>query len=516
MNSLRFLSAEALVSNTELVRKNLGSVAHNLFPLLFKASYLQEQGEVLHDLVENWPLPELDIGKLLGKTTDHQEDISSRTCAVCLASCLTGLRDYVMNCSSPYAKRLKMVDLTGIKDVEIQLCKCRRTMGRWARTELLSKICYDLLVDMERLPFSPEVFEISVDILIDIFVTERSYELVVQAFLTRCHCPLKIRCRAFRVDSLALRKLFYIIKLAEPSSLHKIEVVHNVRLEMEHLQVLLNNVQFPQLTSLTLPARTFDARRFTPEDDANLVRIGKKLSQMTRLAELSVAFSTLTGKIRKLLSPLKSPLKVLDVSNCSLNHVDMAYLANSLHSNHLEVLDISGHDVAELYPSTFFKLLNHSSHTLRSLTLEECNIQDTHTNMLILGLVPCRKLEELKFLGNPLTSRALKCLFNVFTDFPKLKYIEFPVPKDCYAHDMGYPIDEANLSKYDHQKYERIVEELDMILSRAKREDIRACTPLYGGYDAAIQETGNELGSTLLNSFKETLQNFCQALQKMS
>lgn len=194
----------------------------------------------------------------------------------------------------------------------------------------------------------------------------------------------------------------------------------------------------------------------------------------------------------------------------------MAYLANSLHSNHLEVLDISGHDVAELYPSTFFKLLNHSSRTLRSLTLEECNIQDTHTNMLILGLVPCRRLEELKFLGNPLSSRALKCLFNVFTDFPKLKYIEFPVPKDCYAHDISYPIDEANLSKFDHPKYERIVEELQVIFRRAKREDIKASTPLYGGYDAAIQETGNELGSSLLNSFKETLQNFCMALQKMS
>ncbi|XP_066483798.1 leucine-rich repeat-containing protein 14B isoform X2 [Tiliqua scincoides] len=456
MHTLRFVSAEVLVSNAQLVRMSLGSVAHNLFPLLFKASYLQEQGKVIHDLVENWPLPELNIGKLLGKTADHQEDISSRACQVCLVNCLTGLKDYVLNCSSPYAKRLKSVDLTGIKDVEVQLCKCRKTMGRWARTELLSKICYDLLVDMERLQLDPGVFEISVDVLIDVFVTEKSYEQVVQALLMRCHCPLKIRCRAFRADNLALRKLFYIIKLTEPSSLRKFEVVHNVRLEMEHLQLLLNNVHFPQLASLTLPARTFDVRRFTPEDEAILAAIGKSLSQMTQLTELSLAFSTLTGRIRKLLSPLKSPLKVLDVSNCSLNHVDMAYLANSLHSNHLEVLDISGHDVTDLYPSTFFKLLNHSSHTLKSLALEECNIQDIHVNMLILGLVPCRKLEELKFLGNPLSSRALKCLFNIFIDFPRLKYIEFPVPRDCYPNDISYPIGEADLSKYDQQKYENI------------------------------------------------------------
>ncbi|XP_033026727.1 leucine-rich repeat-containing protein 14B [Lacerta agilis] len=516
MHSLRFLSAGALVSNRELIKGNIGSVAHNLFPLLFKASYLQEQGEVLHDLVANWPLKELNIGKLLGKTTDHQEDISSRACSVCLTSCLTGLRDYVLNCTSPYAKRLKLVDLTGLKDVEVQLCNCRKTMGRWARTELLSKICYDLLVEMQRLQFNPDVFEISVDVLTDVFVTERSYELVVQALLMRCHCPLKIRCASFRVDNLALRKLFYIIKLTDPSLLLKFEIVHNVRLEMEHLHMLFNNVHFPQLTSLTLPARTFDVRRFTPEDEAILVGIGEKLSQMTQLTELSLAFSTLTGRIRKLLSPLKTPLKVLDVSNCSLNHVDMAYLANSLHSSSLEVLDISGHDVGDLYPSTFFKLLNRSSYTLKNLVLEECNIQDTHINMLILGLVPCRKLEELKFLGNPLSSRSLKCLFNIFIDFPRLRYIEFPVPRDCYANDISYPIGEADLSKFDHQKYERIAEELNMILLQAKREDIKASTPIFGGYDAAIQETGNELGATLLKSFRDALESFNKALQEMN
>ncbi|KAG8130283.1 hypothetical protein E2320_016830 [Naja naja] len=516
MHSLRFLSAEVLVSKGQLVRQNLSHLAHNLFPLLFKASYLQEQVEVIHDLVENWPLAEFNVGKLLGKTADHPEDISNRACSLCLTSCLAGLKDYVLNCSSPYAKRLKTVDLTGIKDVEVQLCPCRKTMGRWARTELLSRTCYDLLVDMQSSPFLPDVFEVSVDVFADIFVTERSYKLVVQALLMRCHCPLKIRCKAFRVDNLALRKLFYIIKLTEPSSLGKFEVVHNVKLHMEHLQVLFNNVQFPKLASLTLPAGTFDVRRLTPEDEDTLSGIAEKMSQMTQLTELSLAFSTLTGHLRKLLSPLKTPLKMLDVSNCSLNHLDMAYLANSLHSENLEALDISGHDVADLYPSTFFKLLNHSSYTLKSLTLEECNIQDVHINMLILGLVPCRKLEELKFLGNPLSSRALKCLFNIFIDFPKLKYIEFPVPKDCYASNISYPIGESDLLKFDHQKYERIVEDLHMIFLQAKREDIKASTPLYGGYDAAIQETGNELGISLLKSFQDALQNFSVALKEMS
>ncbi|XP_030045924.1 leucine-rich repeat-containing protein 14B [Microcaecilia unicolor] len=515
MKTLKFISAESLVSNAVIARRNLPSITHNLYPLLFKASYLLEQGEIIHDLVENWPLEDLNLGKLLGSTLDHQEDICHWTCRVNLEACLTGLRDYVLNCSATYTKRLKVVNLTGIKDVEVQLCKCKKTLGRWERTKLLSQLCWDLLVEMQKQQFNPAISDITIDVLVNLFVTERSYDLVVQVLLMRCHSPLKIRCMAFRADSLALRKFFYIIKLTEPACLRKLEVVHNIRLQMEHLEVLLNNVNFPQLTSLTLPARTFNVDRFTSEDEVVFTRIGEKLSNMTHLTQLSLAFSILSGKIRKLLSPLKTPLKALDVANCSLNHVDMIYLANSLHSEHLEVLDLSGHNMAELYPSTFLKILGRASRTLRILVLEECNLSDTHVNMMTLGLMSCQQLEEFKFLGNPLSSRALKCLFSVFTDLPVLKYIEFPVPKDCYPLDITYPLEETSLSNFDHEKYEEIREELNLILLHANREDIIASTPLYGCYDPDIQETGNELGAVLVRSFKEVIDNLLTTLQNI-
>ncbi|KAM9223068.1 leucine-rich repeat-containing protein 14B [Leptosomus discolor] len=473
MKSLRFISAEAFVSNAEFARKSLSGVAHNLFPLLFKASYLLEQGEVIHDLVENWPLADFNMGKLLATTVDCQEDLSHRTCSVCLESCLTGLRDYVLNHPSPYAKRLKVVDLTGMKDVEVQFCECKKTM-------------------------------------------ERSYELVVQALMKKCYCPLKICCVAFRSDNLALQKFFYIIKLTDTSLLRKLEIVHNVHLEMEHLEILFNSIRFPLLMSLTLPARTFNVRRFTATDERILANIGEKMGEMTQLTELSVAFSILTGRIQKLLSPLKTPLKMLDVSNCSLNHADMVYLANSFHANHLEALDLSGHNIPDLYPSVFFKLLSHSSSVLRILTLEDCNIQDTHVNMLIVALSPCQKLQEFKFLGNPLSSQALKQLFTFLCELPMLKNVEFPVPRDCYPIGITYPIDDASLCRFDHQKYESVAEDLNRILRQANREDVKASTPLFGSYDAAVQETNNELGAHLIKSFKETLEKFTTSLNEMS
>ncbi|MGH0183442.1 UNVERIFIED_CONTAM: hypothetical protein FKN15_012075 [Acipenser sinensis] len=188
--------------------------------------------------------------------------------------------------------------------------------------------------------------------------------------------------------------------------------------------------------------------------------------------------------------------------------MNMAYLANSLHAEYLQRLDLSGHDVADLFPSTFFKLLSRASRTLKSLTLEECNIGDNHVNMMILGLVPCRKLSEFKFLGNPLGSQALKGLFSVFVDFPHLKYIEFPVSRDCYPDNITYPLDDACLVNYDNSKFQRLREELLSILHQANRDDIVARTPLFGSYDAEIQETRNELGVFMLQSFRDALSSF--------
>ncbi|MBN3299293.1 leucine-rich repeat-containing protein 14B [Amia ocellicauda] len=516
MKSLKFLAAECFVQDSQNAKENLNCVSHNLYTLLFKASYLQEKAEVIHDLVQNWPLTELNLESILGKTADYKEDLTRWTCRSCLEACLNGLKDYVLCSSATYAKTLKWVDLTGLQDVEYQLCKCKQTLGKWARTEMVARICYDLLMAMQSEKADASVFDISINIVMNIFVTSRSYEIVVQALLLKSHCPLKIKCLGFRADCLTVKKLFYIIKLVEPLALQKLEIVHNVNLETMHLEVLLSHVSFPELRSLTLPAKTFDVRRMAPEDEAVLAQIGDLLSHLNHLTELRVAFSTLTGRIRKLLSPMTTPLQSLEIANCALNHADMAYLANSLHAEHLESLDLSGHNVADLFPSTFFKLLNRASHTLKSLTLEECNIEDNHVNMMILGLVPCRKLKEFKFLGNPLSSQALKCLFEVFCTFPHLKYIEFPVPRDCYPDNVAYPLDEATLVNYDKRQYEEIRTELLFILFQSNREDIVATTPLFGTYDPDIHETSNELGVFMLQSFRNVLTNFIDSISTSS
>lgn len=195
-------------------------------------------------------------------------------------------------------RRLRMADLTGVRDVQVQQCPCGRALGRWGCTELLCRTCCQLQTE-------PCTAQRPIQVLADHFVTDGNFKVVVQALGPIGPTPLQLHCLSFRADSLDPGQLLHVLRLAGPQELHRLEVVHNVRLHAGHVQQLLTQVGFPWLASLTLPAKAIDPPPGSPPapdgEDPFFTSISWELSQMSQLTELSVAFSTLTGKTQKLL-----------------------------------------------------------------------------------------------------------------------------------------------------------------------------------------------------------------------
>lgn len=191
----------------------------------------------------------------------------------------------------------------------------------------------------------------------------------------------------------------------------------------------------------------------------------------------------------------------------------MTYLSNSLHSEALVRLDISGHDLFSSFPTCFHKLLSRCSSTLASLTLEECNIKDENMDAFISALILCQELEELKLLGNPLSSAALRGLFSALSAaFPNLKHVEVPVPPECYAEDVAYPPEDSVLLQYNKEMFAEVREQLKGILEGAGRGRVQVSTPLTGAYDPDISETSNELGVSILKAFNSVVGGFIETI----
>lgn len=151
--------------------------------------------------------------------------------------------------------------------------------------------------------------------------------------------------------------------------------------------------------------------------------------------------------------------------------------------------------------------------SLASLAVEECDIDDEHMDAFTNALSCCQALEELKLLGNPLTSAALRRLFSTLSaGFPKLRYIEVPVPRDCYSQDVTYPLDDSVLLQYDRELFQEVRGQLMGILAGAGRGSVEVCTPLMGAYDPDINETSNELGVSMLKSFNNVIGGFICAI----
>uniref|UniRef100_A0A8D2LSR2 Leucine-rich repeat-containing protein 14 n=1 Tax=Varanus komodoensis TaxID=61221 RepID=A0A8D2LSR2_VARKO len=455
MHSLVFLCAQKVVSHYATLQDALGFLPKELYPVLFKAAFMDKRTPSLQQLVQAWPFPVLSFQKLL-RRCQHCERalIREKPNKLCIQAVILGvvtLLGYpqVAGFTQPGKQprtRLQVLDMTGLQDEG----QGPESMSLWSRT------C-----------------PVSVDVWVDLFVNSTSYGVLKDALQTNSSNALRLRCRNFRAEELSIASTVGLLEFLDPAGVRQVDLRFN-NLGLSGLRVVLPHLaKFTNLASLKLPYSNIDVRRLTVGMEGSLQYFATQLSRLSCLKELNLGSSRLSGKLRQLLGDLQSPLESLELAFCYLLPNDFAYLSQSLHTPALKKLDLSGNNLSDGLLQPFQGLLTEAASTLLHLDIMECRLMDTHLNLLLPALCRCSRLRYLGVFGNPISAKGLKNLLHRVVGLLDLKLVIYPYPVDCYGEDLPWPPTSSNLlnGSVDEVKFARISNELQQMLLSANRAD---------------------------------------------
>uniref|UniRef100_A0A4W3GCX6 Leucine-rich repeat-containing protein 14 n=1 Tax=Callorhinchus milii TaxID=7868 RepID=A0A4W3GCX6_CALMI len=444
MHSLVFFCAQKVISDHASTRKALDSIPHEIYPVLFKAAFLDQRILVLRDLVQMWPFAELNFSSILKKSKHCDQDmIREKPNKQCLQAVILGVKDYVINelrqnrsLTSRKNRLLRIVDLTGFPDDGDN--QDEDTISQWSRSVALAKACIEVSRTSKREEYNSSKrrkgkggvpmkgscdSQMCVNIHANLFITSHSYGTVKDALHLSQTFPLCLKCRVLRVEELSVKKTISILELLDPMVLRKIELRYN-NLGLCCLSTVFPYIpRFVNLNSLKLPYSNIDVRYMTLEVEEFFQKMVSVLSQLPNLKELNLVSSRLSGRIRELLSVLQQPLESLELAYCFLLPADVTYLASSHHAATLKKLDVSGNNLSDVLLNPFCQLLQQASNSLIYLDIMECRVMDRQ-----LSACFC----------NPISSEGLKSLLHCVVELPN-KVVVHPNPVDCYEEGLPWP-----------------------------------------------------------------------------
>ncbi|XP_063155820.1 leucine-rich repeat-containing protein 14 isoform X1 [Candoia aspera] len=491
MYSLVFLCAQKVVSHYATLQDALDFLPKELYPVLFKAAFMDKRTPSLQQLVQTWPFPVLSFQKLLRKCQHCERAlIREKPNKLCIQAIILGVVTYLIKmledrtCTKSKGQCLQVLDMTGLQDEG----QGPESMSLWSRTVTLAKACLDVSKQQSKClrrsskrrkgPYSSSVAlpaprPVSVDVWVDLFVNSTSYVVLKDALQINSSNALRLRCRDFRAEELSIASTVGLLEFLDPAGVRQVDLRFN-NLGLSGLRVVLPHLtKFTNLASLKLPYSNIDVRRLTVGMEGNLQYFATQLSRLTRLKELNLGSSRLSGKLRQLLGDLQSPLESLELAFCYLLPNDFAYLSQSLHTSALKKLDLSGNNLSDSLLQPFQGLLTEAASTLLHLDIMECRLMDTHLNLLLPALCCCARLRYLGVFGNPISTKGVKNLLHKTVGLLDLQLVIYPYPVDCYGDDLPWPPTSSNLlnGSVDEEKFSRVSNELQQMLLSANRGD---------------------------------------------
>ncbi|XP_033924969.1 leucine-rich repeat-containing protein 14 [Melopsittacus undulatus] len=488
MQSLVFLCARRLLSHRPSARRALPVLPSELYPVLFRAAFLDNRVLALQDLVVSWPFPVLSLPCLLGRCghEQHRGHRAVPACRVCIQALIAAVMAHVGPQQPPSARpcQLRLLDLTGLQDDAPGPDRAPEGMSLWSGTAALAKACLEASrrqaehrqrhSKRRRGPSGCSSLPraITVEIRADLFVNGTSFGILRDA-LRATGCPLRLRCRDLHAEELSAGAIVALLECLDPGGVRRVDLRFN-NLGLAGLCLVVPELsRFPELLSLKLPYSNVDARRQAAGADAGFRRLATHLGKLRALRELNLGSSRLSGKMRQLLRNLESPLESLELAFCYLLPGDLTFLSQSIHAPALKKLDLSGHPFTESLLQPLCSLLE-SSPSLIHLDLMECQLTDPRLEALLPSLCRCSRLRCLGLFGNPLSTPGLKTLLRQTAVLRDLCLVVYPYPVDCYNREPPQaPVASSGILQdtLDEERFTAVSAELCRMLVSSGRDN---------------------------------------------
>ncbi|XP_066435152.1 leucine-rich repeat-containing protein 14-like [Eleutherodactylus coqui] len=496
MLSLAFMCSRQLVSDHRSLRSALPLIPDELYPLLFRAAFLDKDMLVLQDLVQRWPFSVLNLQRLLQGDGHHRPiqlfEKENRLCVhTIIMSVMAHLKEEIARQKEGQPlrkKRLRLLDMTGIHDNGLELDPY--TMSLCFFTIVLAKSCIDIVnrqieeavqVSKRRRGLldaacssAADCSPVFLELRADLFVNSTSYAILREALLVGNQGPLHLQCRDIRAEELSLRSTVGLLELLNPASLRQIDLRFN-NLGLPGLNALLPYMRrFSRLQSLKLPYSNIDVRRLSATAEEDLQNFASQICELPALKELNLGSARLSGRLQQLLRGLRTPLESLELAFCYLLPADLYYLSQSSHVSSLKKLDLSGNNLCDVLLQPFLQLLDCASTSLLHLDVMECKLTDSALSALTPVLRHCRSLRYLGIFYNPLSGQGIRTLLQSSLHLADLQLVIYPFPMEFYLNPTVQP-DFSNPALngcIDHGQVAGFQAELQEALVRAQRTDM--------------------------------------------
>uniref|UniRef100_A0A0D9S8J8 Uncharacterized protein n=1 Tax=Chlorocebus sabaeus TaxID=60711 RepID=A0A0D9S8J8_CHLSB len=408
------LAGRSLLRDQALTISTLEELPTELFPPLFMEAFSRRRCEALKLMVQAWPFRRLPLRPLI-----------KIVCLETFQAVLDGLDALLTQGVRLRRWKLQVLDLQDVRENFWMVWSEAMAHGCFPNAMKNRKPVQDCPRMREQQPFT---------VLTDLCLQTRTldeYLTCLLLWVKQREGLLHLCCKKLKMLGMPFHNIRNILKMVNLDCIQEVEVNCSWILpiltqftpylgQMRNLQKLdLSHVDVSHYVSTK-------QKEFVTQFTSQFL----KLHYLQKLYMNSVSF--LEGHLDQLLSCLKTPLKILAITNCVLLESDLRHLSQCPSVSQLNTLDLRGVRLANVSLVPLQILLEKVAGTLEYLDLDDCGIVDSQVNTILPALSRCFELTTFSFCGNPISMATLENLLCHTIRLNNLCLELYPAPRESY------------------------------------------------------------------------------------